>query len=110
MRDDATRDTAKTVFTGLACLARPGVPGVRTDKETGMATIAVGLCNVDEVMQAIREEAERIGVASRACRITPALIGVQESDLLRLARRSRGDVHYDGRRLWIHGVDYVVRH
>lgn len=74
-----------------------------------MPTIAVGLCNADEVMQAIHEEAERRGVFSRACRITPALIGVQESDLTRLANRPRGGVHYDGHSLWIHGVDFLIQ-
>ncbi len=73
-----------------------------------MPTIAVGRCYMDEVMRVIREEAERIGVVSRACRITPALIGLQDSDLVRLAARRRDDVHFDGRRLWIHGVDFAV--
>jgi hypothetical protein len=75
-----------------------------------MPTIAVGLMNVREVMQAIREEAERRGVFSRACLITPGLIGVQDSDLARLTARSKDDVRYDGRKLWIGGVDYFVNH
>jgi hypothetical protein len=74
-----------------------------------MPTIAVGMINVREVMAAIQEEAARFGLFSRACLITPGLIGVQESDLERLAGRPRGDVHYDGIRLWIRGVDYGVR-
>jgi hypothetical protein len=74
-----------------------------------MPTIAVGRCNVAEVMRVIHEEAERTGSFSRACVITPALIGVQEADLTRLADRPRGGVHFDGRSLWIRGVDFVVR-
>jgi hypothetical protein len=73
-----------------------------------MPTIAVGRCNIAEVMRAIREEAERTGCLSRACVITPALIGVQESDLTRLARRPFDGIHYDGRSLWVSGVDFAV--
>jgi hypothetical protein len=73
-----------------------------------MPTIAVGLQNIAEVMTAIHAEADRCGAVSRACLITPALIGVQESDLERLAHCPRAGVHYDGRRLWIGGVDFSV--
>jgi hypothetical protein len=73
-----------------------------------MPTIAVGLQNIAAVMTAIRAEADRCGAVSRACLITPALIGVQESDLARLAHRPRDDVHYDGHSLWIGGVDFLV--
>jgi hypothetical protein len=74
-----------------------------------MPTIAVGLLNIDTVMRAIHEEAERFGAFSRACLISPGLIGVQEIDLDRLARRPRTGVHYDGSKLWIGSVDFFVR-
>lgn len=73
-----------------------------------MPTIAVGFCNMRNVMAALQEEAERVGVISRACRITPGLLGVQETDLRRLASRPRTGVYYDGRNPWIGGVDYTV--
>jgi hypothetical protein len=78
-------------------------------KEAAVPTIAVGLCNMADVLRAIHEEAERSGVFSRACRISPGLIGVQQADLARLAARPPDGVHYDGRKLWIRGVDYAVR-
>jgi len=75
-----------------------------------MPTVAVGLLNVKEVMAAIREEAERLGEFSRACLISPGLIGLTEIDLARLATRARTEVHYDGRAVWVHGVDCHVQH
>jgi len=74
-----------------------------------MPTIAVGLLIAREVLAALHEEAQRSGERSRACLVTPCLIAVAERDLARLAARPRGDVHYDGRRLWVHGVDWHVQ-
>jgi hypothetical protein len=74
-----------------------------------MPTVAVGFLNIREVMDAIHEEAERAGSVSRACLISPCLIGLQESDLARLAGSPRAGVHYDGQRLWVHGLDFAVQ-
>ncbi len=73
-----------------------------------MPTIAVGLLNAGAVMRALQEEAERLGELSRACLISPCLIAASEHDLARLAVRPRHDVHYDGRTLWVHGLDCLV--
>ncbi|HEY6794177.1 MAG TPA: hypothetical protein VI248_05800 [Kineosporiaceae bacterium] len=96
------------VLTGTPC--RQGFVGAHPpgSEEVGMPTVAVGCLNIRDVMDAIRQEADRAGLCSRACLISPCLIGLQDSDLARLTARPRSDVHYDGHRLWVRGLDFQV--
>jgi hypothetical protein len=76
--------------------------------------IATGALYREALLRAARAAADAAGVRSTATVVTPALVALSEADLLRLGAGDgrgdgRGDVYYDGRVVWIDGIDFRVQ-
>lgn len=75
-----------------------------------MPAIATGVQYRESLLRAARAAADAAGVRSTATVVTPALVALSEADLLRLvATDGRRDVYYDGRVVWIDGIDFRVQ-
>jgi hypothetical protein len=81
-----------------------------TRPEAVVPAIATGVQYREALLRAAHAVADAAGVRSTATVVTPALVALSEADLLRLAATGgRRDVYYDGRVVWIDGIDFRVQ-
>lgn len=74
-----------------------------------MPHVETGVEFADVLLHAVHDEAEARGVETHAQAVTPALVSLDDADLGLLAGRGEeSPVRYDGRVLWINGVDFSV--